>query len=59
MSDTEVPQIKNTQEKRCHTCKETKSLDRFYVTKAGRINTFKCKKCYKQEFLELIKEVPL
>lgn len=43
-------------EKRCHNCKETKSLKYFYVTKNGLINTYKCKKCYYKEFLELIKD---
>ena len=46
-------------EKRCNTCKETKSIKNFFVSKRGLINTFKCRKCWKLEFLEILKESPL
>jgi hypothetical protein len=35
---------------RCHTCKKVMDLERFYVSKSGRINNFKCKTCYKDEY---------
>lgn len=45
--------------KRCLTCKKIRSIDRFYVTKCGRWNTYKCKNCYKEEFQKILKVEPL
>ncbi len=44
---------------RCHTCKQILNKDRFYMTKNGCINSYKCKGCYKKEFNEIIRESPL
>ena len=60
MLNNKIQQIKrDVVHKRCHTCKVTKDLKQFYITKDGRINTFKCKECYKKDFLEVIREAPL
>lgn len=45
---------------RCHTCKETKDISRFYTSKRTmKIDKYKCKDCYKLEFQKILRESPL
>lgn len=54
---TTKPESDQNMLKRCHCCHETKALEHFYVLKkSGRINTFKCKKCYKEEYRKIMRE---
>ena len=45
---------------RCHNCGEIKEREKFYMSRSRKIiNTFKCKKCYRDEFIKILKEAPL
>ncbi len=50
---------KNVVLQRCHCCKLSKPLKDFFVSKKGLINTFKCRKCWKLEFLEILRQSPM
>lgn len=43
---------------RCHTCKQVKDRGKFYMTQ-GLINKYKCKACYKEEYIKILRESPL